>query len=316
MYGEYIKVVILVLNHNGLEHKFKGRSILQTCLDELNKTEFENFKVIVLDDSTDGSKPLIAKYKLDMINLRGTFNISRATNQGIRYALKKYRPSYIIRMDNDVFVNDKTWLKKLIGEADKHVDLGIFGCKLIYPNNKIQHAGMELGLVPKNIGRGQADEGQYDEIKEVEGTTGGLFGIKTDIIKKVGLFDENFSGLEDVDYAVRVHKSGFKILYIGVVKALHIEGSTTTNSNDPNFKKRRFYQDQLCYIYYILKYYKSKILNAIIISILTAFISIENKNGKRSLVNMRIKDKPIRRLIITCSAIINAYKLYKKQTTR
>lgn len=280
----------------------------------LDKTEFKSFKVVVLDDSTDGSKRLIAKYKFDIIYLKGAFNISRATNQGIRYAIKKYQPRYIIRMDNDVFVKDKAWLKKLIGEADKHDDLGIFGCKLVYPNNKIQHAGMELGLVPKNIGRGQIDKEQYNEIKEVEGTTGGLFGIKTYIIKKVGFFDENFSGLEDVDYAVRAHKNGFKILYIGVVKAFHIEGSTTTNSNVPSFKKRRFYQDQFCYIYYILKYYKTKILNAVIIAVLTAFISVENKNGKRDLANIRIKDKPMWRFIITCSAIINAYKLYKKQT--
>ncbi len=60
----------------------------------------------------------------------------------------------------------------------------------------------------------EVDRGQLDQPHQIEFATGCCMMIKTEVIKKIGLFDSKyFLYLEDADFSIRAQKAGFKIYY-------------------------------------------------------------------------------------------------------
>ncbi|MFX8723670.1 hypothetical protein ABTM71_19590, partial [Acinetobacter baumannii] len=48
-------------------------------------------------------------------------------------------------LNNDIEVVEANWLKEMVACFD-YEDVGIVGAKLLYPNGKLQHAGVIAGL--------------------------------------------------------------------------------------------------------------------------------------------------------------------------
>jgi GT2 family glycosyltransferase len=185
----------------------------------------------------------------------------------------------------------------------------------LYPNGNIQHAGMLIGYYGgRNRGRGEQYAGQYDKIEEMDGVTFAVALINKKVIEKVGLLDENFvNGYEDTDYCIRTKKAGFKIIYNGEVKLLHLEGFSVTKV----LKIESFYYYQRNFIYFMKKHpelfnLKNKILGFLVYFFASIF-SIEGENRKRSIFSIRLKDKSIERLKLSIKAFKDAQKLQIKE---
>ncbi len=69
------------------------------------------------------------------------FNFSRSINRGLRAAKGEH---YLI-LNNDVEIVDPGWLKEMVA-CLAYEGTGIVGAKLLYPNDKIQHAGVIVGF--------------------------------------------------------------------------------------------------------------------------------------------------------------------------
>lgn len=309
---------IIVANYNGVETRYKGTSILKTCLDYLSKTKYGKCKVIVIDNaSTDGSADLISNYNVDIIKRKqNVYSFAQINNEAIKYAVKKYDPDYFVLISNDVFAKNSNWLSSLIKVAEKDPKIGIITCKLKYPNGKIQHAGQVVKFSAKNRGRAELDHGQYDKIEEVDASTASFIIIKKSLIKKIGFLDPNFRfGYEDTDYSIRARKAGFKVIYDGKVNLTHLEGFTHTADNkkkkSPDFY---FYFFQLNYSYFIFKNYGFfKRIPALLIELGSAVFSIESKDRTRKLSNIRLKNRIPWRIYVSFKAIINGYLMYKEK---
>jgi len=309
-------VVVIVANYNGASILYNNKSILFQCLESLRKTTYKNYKVIVTDaHSSDNSKEVVSKFKgVEFIDVGHRAAFSENNNFAIKYAKAKYNPNYYLLLNNDVIITDKNWLEKLVETAEKY-KAGIVGCQLLYPNGNIQHAGMLIGYYGgRNKGRGEQYAGQYDKIEEIDGVTFAVALINKKVIEKVGLLDENFvNGYEDTDYCIRTKKAGFKIIYNGEVKLLHLEGFSVTKV----LKIESFYYYQRNFIYFMKKHpelfnLKNKILGFLVYFFASIF-SIEGENRKRSILSIRLKDKPIERLKLSIKAFIDAQKLQTKE---
>ncbi|MDI6856339.1 MAG: glycosyltransferase family 2 protein, partial [Candidatus Thermoplasmatota archaeon] len=104
---------------------------------------------------------------------------------------------------------------------------GIVGCKLLYPNGRIQHAGARISIKElSHYGVGEVDRGQYNELKEVDYVTGAALMIKREVIDKIGSLDEEFSPayFEEVDWCARARKAGYRVVYDPNATLLHYEG--------------------------------------------------------------------------------------------
>jgi hypothetical protein len=65
-----------------------------------------------------------------------------------------------------------------------------------------------------SFGARQIDTGQYNRQKEVDCLIGCCLLINSEVIKKIGMFDESyFCYWDETDYCVRVREAGYKAVY-------------------------------------------------------------------------------------------------------
>jgi GT2 family glycosyltransferase len=226
---------------------WNGRQILQKCLTSLfANTANANCKVVVVDNaSTDGSVEMVQENfpQVNLIRNAQNAGFSKANNQAIRLALEN-GAKQILLLNNDVEITAPKWLKELSEVLESDSKIGIVGCKLLYPDGTIQHAGGVITLrVPHHRGEGEEDTGQYDKVEFVDYVTGAVLLIKSDVVRRIGLLDEGFSPLyyEDTDWCVRARLSGCKVAYTPKPALIHHCGSSSSKlaSETKRFYSRR-----------------------------------------------------------------------------
>jgi GT2 family glycosyltransferase len=177
--------------------------------------------------SADGSVEYVREYFpfVDIVKLTKNYGFSVGNNKGIDLALKKYDPKYVLLLNNDTEIVQHDWLKKIIavGQSDERV--GIVGCKLIYPNEKLQYVGTRI-LVEgacwlKPFGR-------VPEVFDVDAVLGACFMIKRDVFDRIGFLDVGFSPFqhEEGDFCVRARKAGYRVCLISTVNVVHYSGQS------------------------------------------------------------------------------------------
>ncbi|MDE1833105.1 MAG: glycosyltransferase family 2 protein [Candidatus Micrarchaeota archaeon] len=307
------RVSIVVGSFNSLTTIYRRRPLVDILMDGIHRSTYHSYNIVIVDGcSTDGSVPYIQeRFKdVDLLKDRENYGLARSNNGGIMFAIKHYNPDYILSINDDLIIKDKRWIDKLVDVAESDKAVGIVGCKLTYPNGRIQHAGISGLLTSRNIGRGQKDMHQFNRKVEMEAVSGAVFLIKREVVDAIGLFDANFMiGFDEEDYCIRARRAGFKVVYDGGLSITHLEGSTSTLNN----RKREglVYRRQKNYIYFAMKDFPIcfKLL-APFVAIANSVISIETKDRPRALTGIRLKDKPISRLIGGIKGIVAGYRLY------
>lgn len=298
-------VYIIISNYQGLTNQYKDRPLIQACLDNLlKKTKYSNYKIIIGDDkSTDGSVSFIKKAYPNIgitVDPYG-WNSARANNNAIRSIRGRF--DFVLLMNNDVIVTDSKWLSRLVSDAEKS-KADIMGCKLLYPDGRIQHAGLVTRFPPYCIGRGDKDNKRYSEMRKIEGVGAGCMLIRRKTIEKIGMLNEIYNfGPDDVEYCIKANKAGLKIVYDGRVNMLHLEGSSTINAKAVDTSLTTFYYRQLGFIHFVKNNFGLWHLPYLFLyEIGYSLISVEGKDRKRGVWSIRIKNRPFNRLYSTMKA--------------
>lgn len=202
----------------------------------LTITTYKNIEIIVINNNSD--EPDSIRYLNEIqsrgiarvINDHGDFNYARLNN----LAAKEATGSYLLLLNNDIEIIQNDWLDELISRATLP-DVGCVGAKLLYPDHKIQHAGIVVGL---GGGAGHVfsglDEnnpgyfGRVQMAQDIAAVTGACLLIKKAIYQEVGgLDEENFSvTLNDVDFCLKVRDAGYRNIYSPYAKLIHHESAT------------------------------------------------------------------------------------------
>ncbi|GEM_PF-110099 len=169
-------------------------------------------------------------------------------NIGIRYALKKGDFSALWVLNNDTVVEADS-LRLLRERAaqlrSSNRRVGIIGSKVLYYDSPdiIQSVGGRYNrwlAVPRHIGEGEPDRGQYDDtahhIDYVPGVAMLLLG---EFIDEVGIMNEEyFLFFEELDLAARGARRGWGLDICTGSRVYHKEGRSTGSNVNP---KRRSY---------------------------------------------------------------------------
>jgi len=218
-----------------------GLPYLKSCLASLYKNTDYSFNVIVVDNvSTDRSQEWLTEFAKKVNNCTVHFNkkpdsgFSEGNNIGLRYAKNKY----VMLLNNDTLIIQQGWLWTLISELETDETVGLVGPKLLYPNDLIQHAGVNFGyqpethhIAPFHLGRfARRDSKFFNVRREVPAVTGACQLTRRELLKD-GL-DETYKkgGYEDMDFCCKVRKLGYKIIYVPV-ELYHYEGATNLARN-------------------------------------------------------------------------------------
>lgn len=245
---------------------WNGKELLRKCLGTFyQNTANINCGVVVVDNaSQDCSAEMLQREFPNVHVIKNPRNegFSVANNQGIRYALAR-GSKYVLLLNNDIEITDANWLQKLIVVMESDSKTGIVGCKLLYPDGRIQHAGGVVALrVPYNRGEEQIDRGQYNKTEFMDFVTGAVLLIRSDVIRQIGLLDAGFSPLycEDTDWCLRAKLYGYKVAYTPNPTLIHHCGSSSSKLG----KERRAFLFKRSFVrFYLLNYQIKDILKRV-----------------------------------------------------
>jgi GT2 family glycosyltransferase len=300
---KYPKVCIIILNWNGKE-------LLKDCLSSLFKnTDYPNYKVIVVDNgSTDGSIDFVKKSfkKADILPLDKNYGFSKGNNEGIKYALKKYNPKYLVILNNDTEIVEKNWLKEMVTFSESDEKIGIVACKAITLDGRIESTGYIDG---KSISRitMQVPSNKINKICE-NFIISICILVKKNVFEAIGGFDEIYSPYlyEDIDFFVRAKRAGFRLFYFGKTKIIHkVSQSLKKESN----LKRIFIGNRNDIIFH-LKYAKGLVPFRILRMIVRSFVVRDITTSYKTWV---FQKNSLSLLLITFKSIFSAFKIYRNR---
>jgi GT2 family glycosyltransferase len=220
-------VAIVIINWN-------GKSYLRDCLDIINAyTDYSDYRIVVVDNgSDDGSIAMLREEypDIDLIVNDDNRGFAAANNQ----AFEQFPDTdYYLLLNNDTEITSHGWLERFVDAAER-TDAGITGCRLVFPDGRLQHAGGVIGPghpPAEHIHAGNVDEYDHDGTEEwrPDYVTGAAFLVRRDVIEGTGGFDERFSPayFEETDLCVRARRLGYEIVFTPDVEIVHHEGSST-----------------------------------------------------------------------------------------
>jgi GT2 family glycosyltransferase len=232
-----MKLSVVIVNYN-------VKYFLEQCLHAaLKAAEMVDSEIIVVDnDSVDGSCQMVEEKfpELKLISNRENLGFSKANNQAIRIA----KGEYILLLNPDTVVEEDSFLK-IVGFMDRTPDAGGLGVKMIdgkgrfLPESKRGLPTPEVAfwkmfgfskLFPHSryFGRYHLGYLSNDEIHEVEVLAGAFMLLRTTVLDKIGLLDEDyFMYGEDIDLSYRIMLGGYKNYYFPETTIIHYKGEST-----------------------------------------------------------------------------------------
>lgn len=224
-------VTVVVVTWNGLEYT-------KACVESLlEKTDYPDFDVVVVDNgSDDGTLEYLESVNGIRVVANGeNLGYAKGANIGIAEA----RPGAdVVIMNNDILVTDPDWLTTLARVAHSGDNVGIVGCRLVFPDGRLNHTGAYIRpyeLYGENEGGLEDDIGQCTGVVACEAVIGAVMYLTRHAVEVLGGFDEAyFSYFEDSDLCYRANEEGLKVLYCGRTTLVHL-GSASLQQNRYDF---------------------------------------------------------------------------------
>lgn len=251
------KVAIVIINWNGYEYT-------HSCLRSLQACNYDNFKIIVVDNgSEDDSGRKIKAEFTDIIYLQNEQNLgfSGGNNTAFEY-LKPLDFDYVMLLNNDTIVTPD-FLRHLVKSISKSEEIGAIQPKIMYNYSReiIWNAGGKywpfLALMPTR-GLGKRDVGQFDHPSYTSWISGCCLLLPMKILNEVGPLDEKFFAYyEDVDWSFKIKNLGYKLLYEPKAVIYHEAGASDKNwgkHNEGNISPFSRYLDVRNHLFIIRRY--------------------------------------------------------------
>jgi GT2 family glycosyltransferase len=209
------------------------------CLSSLfAKTEYPDFEVVLLDN---GSKEFAAleifkewqrrePRRLKVVPYDVPFNFSQVNNYAVRTAATG---EILLFLNNDTEIVSGDWLTAMVEQAQRS-SIGAVGAKLLYGDDRVQHAGVVLGIggIAGHAFRFYAKDhlGYYNALQMVvnySAVTGACAMMRRAVFDEVGGFDETLAvAYNDVDLCLRIRERGYRIVYLPHVVVYHYESQS------------------------------------------------------------------------------------------
>lgn len=216
--------------------------LLRTCLEGVARTDYADLEVIIVDNGSDDPATLAYLASLDPARHRvlrhpGPFNFSTMNNR----AAAEAGGSLLCLLNNDIEVLAPDWLAVMATQALRP-EVGAVGAQLLYPDRRIQHAGVVIGVGgaaahAHRLLRPQ-DEGYFRRHalpQFVSAVTAACLVVQRDRFMAVdGLDEENFAvAFNDVDLCLRLNRRGWQSLYEPRATLIHHESVSRGFDHDP-----------------------------------------------------------------------------------
>jgi lipopolysaccharide heptosyltransferase II len=203
---------------------------IENCLGSLKGVStYKNIEIIVIDNTSDqkSARKIWLREQADVvIETSEPFNWSRFNNLGVAEASGRF----LLFLNDDIEVIQPDWLEAMLEEAQRE-EVGVVGPQLLYPDGKVQHAGVFLtsaGQARHAFRFCDADDPGYFGLaltrRDVIGVTGACMLMRREVFDAVGGFDESHAIVNnDLDFCLKAHSSGWWNIYTPFAQLVHVE---------------------------------------------------------------------------------------------
>lgn len=227
-------VTVLILNWN-------GKRYLDQFLPSVLSSTYPNFEVLVADNgSEDGSIEFLERTYPEVRILDHGHNYG--FTEGNNKALPHIDSPYVVLLNSDVEVSSG-WLEPLVALAESDESVASVQPKIraFHQKTHFEYAGASGGYMDRYaypFCRGrlfdelEADEGQYEDARQVFWATGACCLLRKSILDEIGLFEPSFfAHMEEIDFCWRAQNKGYKIMVEPKSMVYHVGGGTLPQGN-------------------------------------------------------------------------------------
>jgi len=216
------KISVVVLTFNS--EKFVG-----PCLESLAAVDYGDLEIVIVDNASSDAT-------VEQARAAGHFDIliPNRTNRGCAGGYNDgWRASsgeIVLFLNPDTMV-DRGIARALVGAFTDNPRAAVCGCKILYPDGRtIWHAGgiLHPNGMTNHLGKDEQDNGQYDEVREIDYASGCALVARRELLERVGGFNEDYwpGYFEEVDLCWRARRMGYEVKYIPRAVVYHHESQS------------------------------------------------------------------------------------------
>jgi hypothetical protein len=207
--------------------------IVQSVRAITQRTAYPNYEIAVCDNGNMSAEALAA---LDAVPHRrstytwdGAFNFSRKLN----FAVRQTDAPYVLLFNDDLEPINADWLDAMLEYAHQP-EIGAVGVKLFYPDGRLQHVGVAVGvcgvsahLLHQQPGGTRGCGGIAVTPRNWTAVTGACLLTRRAIYDEVGGFDEVLPvDFNDVDFCLKLRAAGYRIVFTPHGRLFHHESGS------------------------------------------------------------------------------------------
>lgn len=205
------------------------RPALLVCLESLPDADVIVVAGPAMDPTVlDQAREIIGD-RLTVVEIDGPFNFSASCNLGAAHAT-----GLVCFLNDDVEASDDDWLPTMI--AVHELTGGPVGCRLTFPDRRIQHAGITINpetLEPNHLyyklDPGAVTDPVAHACSEFLAVTGACLLIDRDTFANVGGFSEKLPvNYNDVDLCLKLAHAGYPAVCVNTHTLVHRESTSRT----------------------------------------------------------------------------------------
>ena len=204
---------------------YERSDLLAACLASLEEAGLADIELVLVDNGSTEPRmgPLLQSWQEAATVLRNPVNagFAAACNKGARAS----SAPVVVFLNTDTEVRPG-WLEPLLDSASDPA-VGMVGSRLLYPDGRVQHAGMALSLAGQPVHLHRGVPGEHPVVtrsRRMLLVTGACCAIARDLFLETGCFDTSFvNGHEDVDLCMRLVAAGRRTVYRGDSVVVHHE---------------------------------------------------------------------------------------------
>jgi hypothetical protein len=216
-------IFVLVLTYNQKEKTIE-------CLSNLLANKDLLFNLLVWDNgSQDGTISALKDFFPEILSHYSSTNlgVAEGRNASAQLAINEYGATHLLFLDNDILV-EPGFVRALYEPFKSDPQIGQTQAKLRFMHDRSlinDGGGARISFVfwrVKPVGFGEPDRGQYDAPRACI-SCGGAMMVRSDIFRQLNGFDPLFGpfGPEDLDFSLRLQKSGYRAMYIPKAVGYH-----------------------------------------------------------------------------------------------
>lgn len=237
-------------------------AMLAKCIASVLKSTYSRYEVIVVENNSENAEtfayyekltgcpynaeePMEGKFangnRICVVTWKDFFNYSAINNFGAGFA----KGSYLLLLNNDIEVITEDWMEEMLSHCQRE-DVAAVGCKLLYPDGTIQHAGVGVGLggIANSmfVGMDSKFHGYMHRANlqlNYSAVTAACMMVKKCIFDEVGGLEEELTvAYNDIDLCLKMGAAGYRIVYTPYAVATHHESKSRGYENTPEKQVR------------------------------------------------------------------------------